>query len=462
MTFYFSRGIIKTLKTKKSLFVESVGRASSVASTIRFQETMIVQVSNICIITDKDQVEIVLNDTESSSNFFIDKNILRQYDTNKKQISAGSVIILKDLSFLKSTTNEYIISITDFALIGWLAIENSIIQNEAILTQQTVKIVDKDNIIPIRQLNLSLNNQDWSIKAELCNRTGLKEFNSKSTNQKRSFIRLLFGDATGYIEAVAFEEKAIELEKLELGKVYVISKGDFQAPSQKGYRSWPEQKHLIQLDLHLKNNSTVRLVPNYKIWLESKIPKESPIKKRSLASINDSDEEEQNPKSKKLTRFEKARQMDSKIMEQEKITRINALITHNFESFVNVIGLIAEVGQLSNLERMEKKPIALRKFKLVDQSKTTVSVALWGKQASEFNLATGEILLLRRVKMTNYGGLSLSIMKCTEVNVLPENYCDQEVIELRKWWNETWWKSRQQESYVSVNSILAKKKLDNH
>ena len=87
MTFYFSRGIIKTLKTKKSLCVESVGKASSVASTIRFQETMIVQVSNICIITDKDQVEIVLNDTESSSNFFIDKNILRQYDTNKKQIS---------------------------------------------------------------------------------------------------------------------------------------------------------------------------------------------------------------------------------------------------------------------------------------------------------------------------------------------------------------------------------------
>ena len=69
---------------------------------------MIVQVSQICFKADNDIVEIVLNDTESSSTFFIDKHVLRHYDTNKKQISAGSVIILKDLSFIKSTHNEYI------------------------------------------------------------------------------------------------------------------------------------------------------------------------------------------------------------------------------------------------------------------------------------------------------------------------------------------------------------------
>ena len=110
MTFYFSRGIIKTLKTKQSLYLESVGRECSVASTIRFQEIMIVQVSQICFKADNDIVEIVLNDTESSSTFFIDKHVLRHYDTNKKQISAGSVIIVKGLSFIKSTHNEYLIS----------------------------------------------------------------------------------------------------------------------------------------------------------------------------------------------------------------------------------------------------------------------------------------------------------------------------------------------------------------
>jgi replication factor A1 len=130
-----------------------------------------------------------------------------------------------------------------------------------------------------------------------------------------------------------------------------------------------------------------------------------------------------------------------------------------FESFVNVIGLIENVGQLSSLERPGKTTVALRKFKLIDQSKTVVSVTLWGKQATEFSLATGEILLLRRAKMTNYGGLSLSIMRATEVNVLPENYGDSEVVELRKWWKETWWKSRKQEDYVSINSLLQKDKL---
>ena len=480
MLFYFSKGIIQTLKAKKSLYLEAVGKSTSVASIIRFQELNIVQVLQINV-TARDLVEILLHDTISSYNFFIDKETLAKHETNKKKVCAGSVIILKELSFVLGSWNspsEYLITLADFTQIGWsdcsdileshnkqnvvIPIHTSTQQPETCEDVLQTEIPTSQVFCSINKLNESFNNLDWSIKAELCKITALKEFNSKSTNNMRKYIRLLFGDESGYIEAVAFEETALQLEGLLIGKVYTIRKGDFKAPTQKGYRSWPEQKHLVQFDLNLRNDSVVKLVPNYKIWLERDIPKEIiPIKKRSLSETrNDSDEENDcQLKPKKQTRLELARIQDSKIMEREKITPISDLIALKFESFVNVIGLIENVGELSSLERPEKSSIALRKFKLIDQSKTVVSVTLWGKQATEFCLATGEVLLLRRVKMTNYGGLSLSIMRATEVNVLPEKYRDSEVIELRKWWKETWWKSRQKENYVSINSLLMKDKL---
>jgi hypothetical protein len=121
MLFYFSNGIIQTLKAKKSLYLEAVGKSTSVASIIRFQELIIVQVLQVKD-TTADAIEVLLHDTKSSYNFFIDKDTLMKYETNKKKVCAGSVIILRELSFIRGSCNgetEYLISLTDFTMIGW-------------------------------------------------------------------------------------------------------------------------------------------------------------------------------------------------------------------------------------------------------------------------------------------------------------------------------------------------------
>jgi len=75
-------------------------------------------------------------------------------------------------------------------------------------------------------------------------------------------------------------------------------------------------------------------------------------------------------------------------------------------------------------------------MKIINKNRITLGVTFWGDQAkkikNDYNI--GAVLMFLSVKLTNYGGLSMSVERNTSVCLIPESYPDDEVIKLRGWW----------------------------
>ena len=106
-------------------------------------------------------------------------------------------------------------------------------------------------------------------------------------------------------------------------------------------------------------------------------------------------------------------------------------------SSLNIIAIISNVSQTcKNIKpKSSNFEIALRNFKIIDESKKEIPVALWGKQATDFKLKVGTVIMLTNCKLTNFNGVSLSIQRETGLlEILPEfeiEYAEK----LRNWYS---------------------------
>lgn len=82
--------------------------------------------------------------------------------------------------------------------------------------------------------------------------------------------------------------------------------------------------------------------------------------------------------------------------------------------------------------------LSLLNFTLVDQTKMPVNVALWGKQAESFEYSIGTILVMNSVRISNYGGLTLSVYRDSGFMEMSANYELENVEKLRTWWKNCW------------------------
>jgi hypothetical protein len=99
------------------------------------------------------------------------------------------------------------------------------------------------------------------------------------------------------------------------------------------------------------------------------------------------------------------------------------------------------------------KEILLRNFYIINEKAIEIKVAVWGKEAELFNYKTGTVLFLRNVNLTDQSGLSLSVIRESSFCLLPDEFKDEKVKELREWW-KMWWK-RSSKDYTSINSLLS-------
>jgi hypothetical protein len=60
---------------------------------------------------------------------------------------------------------------------------------------------------------------------------------------------------------------------------------------------------------------------------------------------------------------------------------------------------------------MQQRAIAVRRLVVVDTSGVTVPVAMWGDQAKYCTLEVGHCVLFKEVEVSNYGGISLSVIQ---------------------------------------------------
>jgi replication factor A1 len=202
---------------------------------------------------------------------------------------------------------------------------------------------------------------------------------------------------------VAFGPDAMALShRLVTNKSYMISKAAIKE-SAKQYRAWPGNEMNIDFDLTLTEHSTI---------VECK-----------TIELNKTSEHEQ-----------ETNEAAAKPVLHEKFTALNKLVEKPKDASVDVLGVIDEIQPM----KRAANNLSLLNFTIVDQSKVPVNVAMWGKQAESFQLSVGTILVLNSVRISNFGGLTLSVFRDSGYLEMPASYGLENVELLRKWWQDIW------------------------
>lgn len=122
----------------------------------------------------------------------------------------------------------------------------------------------------------------------------------------------------------------------------------------------------------------------------------------------------------------------------EKFTPFNLLFSKKPKCLVDIIGIVKEIGNSESTKIGKSNAVlSLRKVKLVDMTNISVSVAFWGKQAEQFDYKIGTCLMINKIQVTNFNGLSLSVLRMTELIEVKRDYNIDKATELIDWWHTT-------------------------
>ncbi|CCF56082.1 hypothetical protein KAFR_0A06470 [Kazachstania africana CBS 2517] len=196
----------------------------------------------------------------------------------------------------------------------------------------------------------------WTIKARVSYKGEIKEWNNQKGSGK--LFNANFLDTSGEIRATAFNEWAVKYsEILQEGKVYYISKARLQpAKPQFSNLSHP-------YELSLDRDTQIE-----ECFDESNVPK---------------------------THFN--------------FIKLNSIQNQENNSTIDVIGIIQTVGPHFELTSRAGKKFDRRDITLVDDSNYSIPVGLWNQQAIDFNLPEGSVVAIKGVRVSDFGGKTLSM-----------------------------------------------------
>jgi hypothetical protein len=225
-------------------------------------------------------------------------------------------------------------------------------------------------------------------------------------------MRLLFQDNSGYMEAAVFDEVCeMASNELKIDHVYIIDSAVVKNMDKK-CSSWPK----------LTNTSYEMIIKRTDGIYQSK---------------ND-----------ELPEYNKRKDFES---EQEMISLMN--LPWRNDSMFNG-SLIAVIKQIDNecqkIKCKNNSELSVLNITITDESHAVIRVSLWGKQANEFCMKIGNVVIIRNPKMQLYKDIkSLSILRMSNIEHV-ENLNDYErAIELNDWWTNKWWLSRKNDEILN-------------
>lgn len=283
-----------------------------------------------------------------------------------------------------------------------------------------------ENYKMISDLSSKLNYSDWCVRACLLNKTSKKTFN----NNTCSFMRCQFLDTSSHIELVAFNEQIDLIDRLELNKIYEISNGHmvYQNPNKRAWANngFNPQSFEIQLKPHskitLSKDQSPIIAPPANISSESSTSASISASSLISHSVN-----------------------KSILKTRDGFVLLNQLVLQGMNSnndynknpnglIVDVMGVITQIGTLENIKPDNKEPIDLLNVCIVDHTNTPVQVAFWGKQARDFSLSIGSVLVGRKLEIKNFKGfIKLSVQRASvysEMKTTDSDYAQ----DLYTWW----------------------------
>jgi hypothetical protein len=89
------------------------------------------------------------------------------------------------------------------------------------------------------------------------------------------------------------------------------------------------------------------------------------------------------------------------------------------------LGIIESISPgLRSIERQNGKNLAVKNFTICDLTSCSIEVALWGLEAEYFDMHVGDVIEMRKMKLTNYAGLSLSKLVISAIKNINEIHND--------------------------------------
>ena len=292
-------------------------------------------------------------------------------------------------------------------------IEKSVINTNLICDKRDGSITN------INLLSSTLNKKNWKIKAILKKIGRLREF-KKKTGESGHNVRYLFQDQSGYTELSVFNELTCKVENLEIDKTYEISQGLIKYAKQ-SCLEWSTQLGLVPFEIVMTK--------------ETLIIQSIPEKSENIDSIPQKFEEASKQNSREqIEKFTDDNHLLIKeIYKKKNIIPLNHLLFRNVNDSINVIGIVTEFDLKIKKIVKNFRPLSVRNFSIIDKSDIIVKIALWGNEAESCHFECGEILMLTGCVITNFGGLSLSVVRATTITNLSKEVELPIVKDLKDW-----------------------------
>lgn len=209
----------------------------------------------------------------------------------------------------------------------------------------------------------------WTIKVRCTNKSEIKTWHNKNGEGKLFSVNLL--DESGEIRGTGFNDQCDTLyEIFQEGGVYYITT--------------PCRVNMAKKQFTNLNN-------DYELMFE------------------------------RDTVVEKAEEQSGVPQVRFNFTNIADLQTVEKDTTIDTIGVLKEIGELSNIvSKTTQKPYDKRELTLVDNTSYSVRLTIWGNTATSFDAMPESVVAFKGVKVSDFGGRSLSLLSSGSMTVDPD------------------------------------------
>lgn len=454
--FFFSKGFLHTCGSRTSISAASAGTSTNEGCVFKLPDPKpILLVKDIIkqfSTNGREYIVFCLYDGQNHAFAAVLKSLIDDslsYNSSDVCFQAGSVLMLHEYYITKSK-NEALLQVAGqfenliesldpskvvmvilekFTLIGCQPPDRIIEQDvstkpelstlpeasSAQSCQTKCEAVEADDdgyeCIKISDLHSDLSRSKWSIRACLSNVSSVRSFESRTNGSKGKTMRVQLFDDTGYIELAFFNDFCNQYSSFfKTNTIYTIRNADVKL-SKKTLKAWQDPFNSIY-DLYVNANTTITADANQdaieKTFLNDKLEEKTP--KVQQQQPND-------PKS--------------------DFIELNQLAFKKVGSLVKTTAFVCKIHGVTEINRVGKSKLPIRRVEIIDNTaKKPIKVALWGTQAQECPFILGRVYLITDAELTNYGGLSLSIIKKSGIMDVTGYYNVPGVEKLSMWWRK--------------------------